>query len=158
MKKFSWRQHYRWRFACLPMWQPSASAPAPRDQPYAQAGDMIKAEGARHGLDITAVTDTGGTWGNIQLSSGPVRCNHRPASTASPISCAPSRRTPPSSSPIADSATLNFFTHSCGKNSGVDDIGDLENDPKKYSIALGERGSGAWLIWQNFIAEDLDSR
>jgi hypothetical protein len=31
----------------------------------------------------------------------------------------------------------------CGKNSGVDDIGDLESYPKKYTIALGNRGSGA---------------
>lgn len=44
----------------------------------------------------------------------------------------------------------------CNKESGVGDIGDLENDPAKYSIAIGPEGSGAWLIWQNFIREDED--
>lgn len=44
----------------------------------------------------------------------------------------------------------------CGKNSGVDDLGDLEDDPSKYSIAVGERGSGAYLVWQNLIREDED--
>jgi len=44
----------------------------------------------------------------------------------------------------------------CNKESGVDDIGDLESNPAKYSIAIGQEGSGAWLIWQNFIREDED--
>ena len=44
----------------------------------------------------------------------------------------------------------------CGKNSGVDDLGDLEDDPSKYSIAVGERGSGGYLVWQNLIREDED--
>jgi TRAP transporter TAXI family solute receptor len=41
----------------------------------------------------------------------------------------------------------------CSKDSGVDDLSDLagRND---MSVALGPNGSGAWLIWQNFIAED----
>lgn len=42
----------------------------------------------------------------------------------------------------------------CGKKSGVDDLSDLPDDPAKYSIAIGEAGSGAWLIWQNIVAED----
>ncbi|MGZ2408603.1 hypothetical protein [Rhizobium ruizarguesonis] len=33
------------------------------DQPYAAAGDMIKAEAKGNGLDIEVVKDTGGTWG-----------------------------------------------------------------------------------------------
>lgn len=44
----------------------------------------------------------------------------------------------------------------CGKESGVDDIGDLENDPSKYSVAIGGQGSGAWYVWQNMITEDED--
>ncbi|AAL49585.1 unknown [Sinorhizobium phage PBC5] len=44
----------------------------------------------------------------------------------------------------------------CGANSGVDDLGDLESDPGKYSIAIGEPGSGAWLIWQNITSADED--
>ena len=44
----------------------------------------------------------------------------------------------------------------CNKQSGVSDLGDLEDDPTKYSVAVGPEGSGAWLIWQNIIAEDSD--
>ncbi|TAA54589.1 TAXI family TRAP transporter solute-binding subunit [Shinella sp. JR1-6] len=44
----------------------------------------------------------------------------------------------------------------CNKASGVDDLGDLEGDPDKYRIAIGEPGSGAWVIWQNLTAEDED--
>lgn len=44
----------------------------------------------------------------------------------------------------------------CSKASGVDDIGDLESDPKKYSIAIGAEGSGAWYTWNNMITEDED--
>ncbi|WP_159953165.1 TAXI family TRAP transporter solute-binding subunit [Rhizobium sp. 18065] len=44
----------------------------------------------------------------------------------------------------------------CNKESGVEDIGDLESDPAKYSVAIGPPGSGAWLVWQNLIREDED--
>lgn len=42
----------------------------------------------------------------------------------------------------------------CGKNSGVDDLSDLAADPKKFSLDIGEAGSGAWLVWQNIVSED----
>lgn len=41
----------------------------------------------------------------------------------------------------------------CSKESGVEDLSDIAGDNTK-SVALGASGSGAWLIWQNFIAED----
>lgn len=41
----------------------------------------------------------------------------------------------------------------CGKDSGVDDLGDLSGS-SKYTLAVGDAGSGAWLVWQNFLAED----
>ena len=41
----------------------------------------------------------------------------------------------------------------CSKESGVGDLSDLSGDNSK-SVALGPNGSGAWLIWQNFINED----
>jgi len=46
----------------------------------------------------------------------------------------------------------------CGKDSGVKDLSDLEDDPTAYSVAIGPDGSGAWATWQNFIAEDEDYR
>ena len=44
----------------------------------------------------------------------------------------------------------------CGKDSGVEDIGDLESTPSAYSVAIGDSGSGAWYVWQNMIKEDED--
>lgn len=44
----------------------------------------------------------------------------------------------------------------CGKNSGIDDLGDLENDAKAHTIAVGEDGSGTSLVWKNLITEDED--
>lgn len=41
----------------------------------------------------------------------------------------------------------------CNKESGIDDLSDLAGDNGK-KVALGSSGSGAWLIWQNFISED----
>jgi TRAP-type uncharacterized transport system substrate-binding protein len=123
--------------------------------PYAQAGDMIKAEAKGAGLNVVVVKDTGGTWGNIQLSLQG-KCD---AFIGQPDGLAYLKRTEPANAakflPIAD-LHREYLHALCGKKSGVDDIGDLENDPKKYSIALGNRGSGAWLIWQNLIAEDSD--
>lgn len=144
-------------FACLAA-SPAAAltlCTGAADQPYAQAGDIIKAEAKGAGLDVEIVKGTGGTWGNIQLSLEG-KCD---AIIAQPDGLAYLKRTEPANAnkflPIAD-LHREYLHALCGKNSGVDDIGDLENDPKKYSIALGERGSGAWLIWQNFISEDSD--
>ena len=39
----------------------------------------------------------------------------------------------------------------CSKASGVTSIKDLVNHPEKYSVALGENGSGAWLTWQTWM-------
>lgn len=39
----------------------------------------------------------------------------------------------------------------CSKTSGVTSIKELVSHPDKYSIALGENGSGAWLTWQTFV-------
>jgi TRAP-type uncharacterized transport system substrate-binding protein len=41
----------------------------------------------------------------------------------------------------------------CSKESGITDLYQLAGDNTK-SVALGANGSGAWLIWQNFINED----
>lgn len=40
----------------------------------------------------------------------------------------------------------------CSKKSGVDDLGDIAGG--KYTLAIGEPGSGAWLIWQNIVEQD----
>jgi len=40
----------------------------------------------------------------------------------------------------------------CNAESGIDDLGDIADGGG--SLAIGEQGSGAWLIWQNILAED----
>ncbi len=46
----------------------------------------------------------------------------------------------------------------CNTESGVEDIEDLpggkDASGKAFSVNIGEEGSGAWALWQNFIAED----
>lgn len=125
------------------------------DQPYAAAGDMIAAEAKGSDLDITVVKDTGGSWSNVKMSLAG-KCD---AFIAQPDALAYLNRTEPANAkkfvPIAD-LHREYLHALCSKDSGVDDIGDLENDAANFSIALGDRGSGAWLIWQNFIAEDDD--
>lgn len=37
----------------------------------------------------------------------------------------------------------------CSKASGVTSIKELISHPNKYSVALGQNGSGAWLVWQS---------
>lgn len=54
---------------------------------------------------------------------------------------------------IIGQGPLEFLHVLCSLESGVEDLSDIagQNDA---SVALGPDGSGAWLIWQNFIAED----
>lgn len=127
--------------------------------PYAEAGKMIAAMArGDQSISIEIVTDTGGTWGNIQRTVLGDGCD---AMIGQPDGAAVLKRQNPGAAadlkPVAD-LHREYLHALCSKESGVDDIGDLESDPKGngYSIALGEPGSGAWLIWQNFIAEDED--
>lgn len=127
--------------------------------PYAEAGKMIAgfAKGDPN-IKINVVVDTGGTWGNIQRTVLGEGCD---AMIGQPDGAAVLKRQNPGAAralkPIAD-LHREYLHALCSKESGVDDIGDLESDPKGngYSIALGDTGSGSWLIWQNFVAEDSD--
>lgn len=127
--------------------------------PYAEAGKMIAnmAKGDPN-LTINVVTDTGGTWGNIQRTVIGSGCD---AMIGQPDGAALLKRQNPGAAqdlkPIAD-LHREYLHALCSKESGVGDIGDLESNPKGkgWSIALGDTGSGAWLIWQNFVAQDND--
>ncbi len=127
--------------------------------PYNQAGQMIA--GMAKGdpfIRVEVVADTGGTWGNIQRTVLGEGCD---AMIGQPDGAAYLKRQNPAAAatlkPIAD-LHREYLHALCSKESGVGDIGDLEGDPKGngWSIALGDQGSGAWLIWQNFVAEDAD--
>ncbi|WP_189353815.1 TAXI family TRAP transporter solute-binding subunit [Mesorhizobium sp. M2A.F.Ca.ET.039.01.1.1] len=127
--------------------------------PYAEAGKMIAgmAKGDPN-ISVRVVMDTGGTWGNIQRTVLGEGCD---AMIGQPDGAAVLKRQNPGAAaslkPIAD-LHREYLHALCSKESGVDDIGDLESSPKAngYSIALGDTGSGAWLIWQNFVAQDSD--
>lgn len=127
--------------------------------PYDEAGKMIaRMANGDPNLKINIVSDTGGTWGNIQRTALGTGCD---AMIGQPDGAALLKRQNPAAAqalkPIGD-LHREYLHALCSKESGVTDIGDLENDPKGHgwSIALGEPGSGAWLIWQNFVASDSD--
>ncbi|MCX5495790.1 C4-dicarboxylate ABC transporter substrate-binding protein [Kaistia dalseonensis] len=127
--------------------------------PYHQAGLMIAGMAKSDpNVRINVIADTGGTWGNIERTVLGEGCD---AMIGQPDGAAYLKRQNPAAAmklkPIAD-LHREYLHALCSKESGVSDIGDLENDPKGHgwSIALGDQGSGAWLIWQNFVAEDSD--
>ena len=66
-----------------------------------------------------------------------------------------SRKTPGAAKTLRQVGELHreYLHVLCSMASGVDDLGDLSGTTK-YNVAIGEEGSGAWLIWQNIIAED----
>lgn len=127
--------------------------------PYAVAGRLIASMAKNDpNITVTVVVDTGGTWANVQKTILGEECD---AMIGQPDGAALLKRQNPGAAtkmkPVAD-LHREYLHGLCSKESGVGDIGDLESNPKgnRYSIALGDAGSGAWLIWQNFVAEDAD--
>ncbi len=125
--------------------------------PYSMAGKTLAKYLDNNRYKIEVVVNTGGSWGNVQkMIAG--ECN---AMIAQPDALVELKRKNPSE---ANSFTPIGQLHReyvhvlCSKESGVTDLSDLDNntDKNKYSVVLGKAGSGAWLVWQNFIAEDQD--
>lgn len=126
---------------------------------YFAAGKMIQRM-AGNTLAIEIV-ETEGTIDNMERmlsvsADDPKACDAMIGQPDGPVYLA--RTSPANAKSIRQVASLHreYLHGLCNKDSGVDDIGDLESDPSKYKIAIGESGSGAWLIWQNLIAEDDD--
>ncbi|KQV27857.1 hypothetical protein ASC97_05695 [Rhizobium sp. Root1203] len=126
---------------------------------YFAAGDMIK-KMAGAAVDIEVV-ETEGTIDNLDrmltvAPSDPRACNAMIGQPDGPVYI--SRSSPANAKKVRQVASLHreYLHVLCNKASGVKDLGDLESDPAKYSIAIGEQGSGAWLVWQNLISEDED--
>ena len=44
----------------------------------------------------------------------------------------------------------------CNRESGIDEVGDLEDNSGKFTILTGKNGSGSQVTWRNFIIEDDD--
>ncbi len=132
-------------------------------KPYNETGQYIASfmRDSRN-AEINVVTSKG-TWDNIERT---VLTTATPETVANGESCHAfigqpdgavllKRKNPAAATKlrIIGSGPREFLHVLCSKESGVDDLSDLAGDNNK-SIALGASGSGAWLIWQNFIAED----
>lgn len=129
-----------------------------RDAPYFQAGHAIAEMAKGSGTNIHVV-ESGGTWDNIQKSvSAEPECD---AFIGQPDGHAVlDRQNKAAANKLRKIASLHreYLHVICNVKSGVDALDDLESDPvgNGYSVAVGEQGSGSWLIWQNFIVEDED--
>lgn len=126
--------------------------------PYHTAGKMIADQMKGSGTDVN-VLSSGGTWDNIQRTTGDDAECH--AFIGQPDGHVVFNRENPSEARnLRKVATLHreYLHVLCNAASGIDALDDLENDPvgNGYSVAVGDVGSGSWLIWQNFIAEDED--
>jgi len=132
-------------------------------KPYNLTGEYIAGflKDSRN-IELNVVTSKG-TWDNIERT---VVDPQTPESIANGDSCQAfigqpdgavllKRKNPAAAAKlqIIGNGPREFLHVLCSKESGVNDLSDLSGDNTK-SVALGANGSGAWLIWQNFIAED----
>lgn len=132
-------------------------------KPYHETGQYIASflRDSKN-VEINVVT-TKGTWDNIERT---VLTGATPENVASGEACHAfigqpdgavllKRKNPAAATKlrIVGQGPREFLHVLCSKDSGVDDLSDLAGDNSK-SVALGANGSGAWLIWQNFISED----
>lgn len=125
------------------------------DKPYAITGDLIAQQLGENKYAQITIVNSKGTQDNIDQTAltSPATCD---AFIGQPDGMVALKRT----NPLAASKVmkvgvgpLEFLHVLCSKESGVTDLSQLTDD-KKYSVAIGPQGSGGWLIWQNFIAED----
>lgn len=120
---------------------------------YYAAGEAIKKMGGPK-LGITVV-ETEGTLDNLTRTleaDDDTACDAMIGQPDGPVYV--SRKSPASAKKLRKIASLHreYLHVLCSKGSGLDDLGDIVG--AKGSVAIGEPGSGAWLIWQNIIAED----
>jgi TRAP-type uncharacterized transport system substrate-binding protein len=132
-------------------------------KPYNLTGEYIAGflKDSRN-IDLRVVTSKG-TWDNIERTVlGP----QTPEAVESGEACQAfigqpdgavllKRKNPAAAANlrIIGQGPREFLHVLCSKESGISDLYELAGDSSK-SVALGSQGSGAWLIWQNFIAED----
>ncbi|MGV1752829.1 TAXI family TRAP transporter solute-binding subunit [Agrobacterium sp. CG674] len=123
---------------------------------YFAAGDAV-AKMAGKNLNVVNVP-TEGTIDNLERvldldPSNPEACDAMIGQPDGPVYVG--RSSPAKVKKLRQVATLHreYLQVLCGAKSGVDDLSDLPGN-NKLSVAIGEPGSGAWLIWQNIVAED----
>ena len=132
-------------------------------KPYHLTGKYIESFLSDSKNITVNVITTKGTWDNIERTT---LVAPTPETIASGESCQAfigqpdgavqlKRKNPAAASQLSiiGQGPVEYLHVLCGKDSGIDDLYQLAGDNTK-SVALGASGSGAWLIWQNFIAED----
>lgn len=132
-------------------------------KPYNMSGEYIAGflKESRN-IDLRVMTSDG-TWDNVQRTAIDATT---PETLASGEACQAyigqpdgavllKRKNPAAAAKLSiiGNGPVEYLHVLCSKESGVDDLDQLGGDNTK-SVALGPDGSGAWLIWQNFINED----
>lgn len=132
-------------------------------KPYNMTGEYIAGflKESRN-IDLRVVTSDG-TWDNVQRTAVDATT---PETLASGEACQAyigqpdgavllKRKNPAAAAKLSiiGNGPVEYLHVLCSKESGIDDLDQLGGDNTK-SVALGPDGSGAWLIWQNFINED----
>lgn len=136
------------------------------DGVYAAVGKMIA---KNYGPGLIVVTDTGGTWGNIERSvkSDPTSAEACDAFIGQPDGVSVLNQgyydadgklvgaNPGAAAKLFPVGTLHReYLHVLTPKGGAESLSDLEG--KNEKIAVGSPGSGAWLIWQNIVYQDSD--
>jgi TRAP-type uncharacterized transport system substrate-binding protein len=126
---------------------------------YSKVGDMIASFGGQN-LEVVVVRDTGGTWGNIDRTvnmdaADPNACDAMIGQPDGPTVL--KRDNPAGAGKLIKVGNLHreYLHVICNRAADIGELEDLEGS-NEYSVAVGAEGSGGWLIWQNFIAEDAD--
>ena len=143
----------------------SAAAAAPltvrlctggEDRPYHVTGlEIQKLLQDSDEISLEVVT-TSGTWDNIKrtvLNRTPESCDAfigQPDGTTLLL-----RENPAAAASLREigKGPVEYLHVLCSAESGVTNLAELSGDNSR-SIALGPEGSGAWLVWQNFIEQD----
>lgn len=125
--------------------------------PYQQVGKAIKSlsNGSRV-LSLELVENTGGTSNNIDRATQGKRtdsgsCDAFIGQPNGINDLASKDRSMTASIQQVGSANNEYAQIVCSKSSGITSIKELVKNPRKYTIALGGTGSGAWLLWQSFV-------
>lgn len=116
---------------------------------YYAAGETIRSM-AGNSLKIENVATTG-TIDSLGKLLDSDECDATIAQPDGPVMIA--RQSPAKAKKLRKIADLHreYLHVLCGRDSEVEDLSDLS---PKNSLDVGAPGSGAWLLWQNILAED----
>lgn len=125
--------------------------------PYQQAGKAIQslAKGSRI-INLELVENTGGTSNNIDRATtgnknDPGNCDAFIGQPNGLTELSTKDRALTASMQQVGSANDEYAQLVCSKASGIKTINDIIKKPKTVTIALGQAGSGSWLVWQSWV-------